>query len=395
MELKNVYVNDVLDNINIYGRGYYDAKERVLFFNWTNSSIEFTFTGKRILGDFMADCGIEIDGLPYDDEAPRRKNWPYFGVIIDDAEEFAKTFTININDGIQKVPLFESDSVETHKIRIIKLSENYKTYGGLVGFDMDGNIVYTDRPDKKRIEFVGDSITCGFGNGTLDPNGLFHSTDENGYMSHGAIAARLLNMEASIVSVSGICSTYIDGVPNEYAMDEIYQYLDRPNEDRLYKKDKQILNKFGELDWSRKDAPLKDEDAYTKWDFAKNHNDIVVINLGTNDRMGIMLSEDQPAAWKSFLKGYRRFIKQVRKLNGPDTYIICALGSMDYFLYAEIKDMVEEYIANTDDINISTFRYMPICPFDGYGTGLHPAMVTHKKMAEEIATEIRGLGLVD
>lgn len=96
MELKNVYVNDVLDNINIYGRGYYDAKERVLFFNWTNSSIEFTFTGKRIMGDFMADCGIEIDGLPYDDEAPRRKNWPYFGVIIDDAEEFAKTFTITL-----------------------------------------------------------------------------------------------------------------------------------------------------------------------------------------------------------------------------------------------------------------------------------------------------------
>lgn len=392
MSLKVIKAAELENVLKINGRGYFD-EDGILFINWTNCSVEFSFTGKMLVANFVADFGIEIDGIPFDDKAPRRKNWPYFAVIIDGADSFAKDFTINTEEGVQKVLLWESDVEETHTFKIIKLSENYKTYGGVAAFEMDGTISAVETTSKKRIEFIGDSITCGFGNGTLEPNGFFHSTDENGYLAHGAIAARELGFEASIVSVSGICSTFIDGVPNEYAMDEIYKYNDRPNQDRQLKRKYDIRNKFGEIEWCRRETPLAKDYYYKPWDFKKNHNDIVVLNLGTNDCIAVTLSENYDAALKRFYEGYRAFVEQIRELNGKDTYIICALGSMDYYLFADIEKIVAQYKVDTGDNNISCFRYNRISPWDGYGTGLHPSLTTHEKMAHEIVAEIKRLNL--
>jgi hypothetical protein len=55
---------------------------------------------------------------------------------------------------------------------------------------------------QRRIEIVGDSITCGYGNEGTDPCN-FSAETENHYLTYGALAARMFGAELSTVAWSG------------------------------------------------------------------------------------------------------------------------------------------------------------------------------------------------
>ena len=71
----------IKDLLNTYGRTFYHEAEDVLYFNWTASTLEFTFYGTHLNVTFCADCGYEIEGTPMDPNAPKRPNWPIVGVF--------------------------------------------------------------------------------------------------------------------------------------------------------------------------------------------------------------------------------------------------------------------------------------------------------------------------
>ena len=79
------------------------------------------------------------------------------------------------------------------------------------------------------------------------------------------------------------------------------------------------------------------------------------------------------------------------RLNGADTQIICALGTMNYYLYHDIASAVEQYRLQTGDAHIHLLRFRPIHPFDGLGADGHPSLDTHRKMADELASFIQSL----
>ena len=83
--------------------------------------------------------------------------------------------------------------------------------------------------------------------------------------------------------------------------------------------------------------------------------------------------------------------KEIRRLNGPETEIICALGSMNYYLYPEIEQAVRTLREQTGDRRIHSFRYRPMAPLDGYGAAGHPSGTTQRKMGQELADFIRSL----
>ena len=193
--------------------------------------------------------------------------------------------------------------------------------------------------------------------------------EENGWTSYGAMAARELGYEFSIISESGICVTRPKyPMFDQHAMDEIYQYTDEPYDSR------------------REEKPAL-------WDFKANPQDIVVINLGTNDGNAIRFYKEfetieENEKW--FHEGCRRFIKMVRDLNGPDTWILFGLGSMDYYLYFLIKEAVDEFRAETGDEKIRAFEFVPInVMFEGHGAGGHPSQKTHDRMAKELVKYIQ------
>ena len=360
--MKTFAVSEVKDLLAVYGRSFFDEQENVLYTNWSASTVAMCFEGTALDVQLVADHSFEFEGPPMDPNAPRRPTWPVVAVFVDDNAEPVKV--VKLEHKNQTVRLWESEAPETHRIRLTKLTENNKTFLGIAGFTMEGQLLQADKKGKKRLEIVGDSITCGYGNLVNDPGRHFWSAEEDGWNAYGPRAARKLGMEFSCISVSGITAVKHAGWMIGHSMDELYSYTDRIMEEKL----------------GREPAA---------WDFEKNPNDYVVVNLGTNDCFGILFSPEQ-GELEAFPAAYEAFIRQIRRCNGPDTQIICALGNMNYYLYHEIAEVAKK-LRQEGDEKLHLLRFKPIHPFDGLGADGHPAMPTHIKMAEELAAFIENI----
>lgn len=364
MALQTTYIADLLPKIVTYGRTVMDEQNQCLRCDWTNSGIELDFEGDYLSALLTAENGEEIEGMPDDPNAPRRPLWPWVGVFLDDMDQPIRRFPVS--GKMETWLLIRSDTAQRHRFRIMKMTENQKTYFGIRAMHYSGTFHPCERKPRRRIEFIGDSITCGYGNLCPDRDRSFWSDEEDGWNAHGAIAARLLDLEPSFISISGITVTAYDAFPMPHAMNELYAWTDRPGQERVGQEP-------------------------AKWDFAARPSDYVVLNLGTNDSFAMLFSRDYEEARAQFLRDYAAFLKEIRRLNGPDAQIICALGSMSYYLYPEIEQAVRDYRKETGDERIRTFRYRPMAPLDGFGAAGHPSLATQKKMGQELAEFIRSI----
>jgi hypothetical protein len=122
-----------------------------------------------------------------------------------------------------------------------------------------------------------------------------------------------------------------------------------------------------------------------------------VLNLGTNDgntirfypELGQSIS-DVPALEAHFQRQYGRFLADLRALNGPETLLVCTLGTMDYALWDRIVAAVEEYRKETGDERVLLFKFVGINAMtEGIGAGGHPSIKTHIRMGHELAKLIK------
>ena len=355
-------IKELLPVLKINGRTIYDEEKEALFCNWTCSGVSFGLKGKEIKVKVIV-FSNQVPGLPNMPQPPA--DWPCIALAIDEKGELA--FRQELKEDCW-LTLWHSETVEDHEFRILKPSENARGKLGIVEIEVDGEMYKIDNK-KKRIEIVGDSITCGFGNESMKDAFAFHTIEENGWSTYAAQASRELGYDFSMICESGINAAKPEHpLWQMHAMEDIYQYTDE-----LY--DSQFNRELN------------------KWDFEKNHNDIVVLNLGTNDANPIKFYRDfneiEPNE-KWFHKKYKEFIKQVRELNGKDTYICCSLGSIDYYLYHHIKEVVNEIKEETHDERLCCFEYIPMnTMMEGTGAAGHPSQKTHDRMAKEFVSYIK------
>ena len=252
---------DGTSQIVTHGRCRYVPEQKILYMNWTLAGFEVVYEGTVLQAKFRV-IPDQVAGTPVQPCPP--PDFPFVARI--EGEEIAERFSLR--GGEQWVTLHKADSFGIHHVEIVKLSENERGKCGVLAFATDGKMMAAEKQEKPlHIEFLGDSITCGFGNEATDLS-IFRTADENGWAAYGAVCARELGADASYVSVSGISVTCPEG--NRYLshfMDEIYEYTD------LY-----IDEKLG----------LEAE----KWDFTAHKTDVVVINLGTNDANIIKFESD-------------------------------------------------------------------------------------------------------
>lgn len=224
---------------------------------------------------------------------------------------------------------------------------------------------------KMHIQFIGNSITCGYGNMVSiaappagNPLTGFHTENQNAYYSYAMQTARKLNAAPMLVCFSGkgmyrnFDSDTIETMPKIY--------------DRIH---------------------LQNNNS-AKWDHAKDKPDIVVINLGTNDYYAE--ARNKPLNDSVFVQTYIQFVERLLNYY-PEAKIICANGSMLRDEWPEGKNCwtrvqasiqkVEQHFKAKGNTNIYTFFFtQQSAPF---GEDYHPSLATHTKMAEELSTFIQ------
>ncbi len=260
-----------------------------------------------------------------------------------------------LNNSEETFHIFDSDEAENCIVSVVKLSEAAYSNIGVKSINVNSEFGIIPTPERTRkIEFIGDSITCGYGVDAADQYEAFATTNENGEKTYAAITGKYFNAEYNVVSWSGIgvYSSYTEGSkPNQsFLMPSVYE--------------KTAANERTE-----------------KWNFSQWQPDLIVINLGTNDNTWTKGIQERVDLFGS---AYYDFIKQVRAVN-PDAYIICSLGVMGSKLLPEIKEQVEAYSRDTGDNRITTFEFdYRDGKADGFGAGFHPSAKTHQKMADKL-----------
>jgi hypothetical protein len=233
-----------------------------------------------------------------------------------------------------------------HTLTIVKDTEANIGYIEFIGIRCT-EILDPDPLPEKRIEFIGNSITCGSG---IDDSQIACETGEwydqhSAYQAYGPIAARELNAQWMLSSFSGIGMIHsCCGMTK--VISDIYEQVD--------------LSASGKV-----------------WDFSKYQADIVTICLGQND--GI---QDSVA----FCSAYVDFIETVQsKYNNPE--IICLTSPMaDDGLYTIQMNYLTGIVEHLNDDKV---KALFLSHKLNSGCQSHPNAVEHQTIAEELVGFIR------
>ena len=302
-------------------------------FGWSGSTIRAGFIGTSI--------GIKLDILSINSTDGDKD---YFKYSVDGGEYK----TLIISDAVQTYTLAENLTDSYHYVEIIKLTEGHCSSSTFFGFDYkDGVAAPAPANKERRIEFIGDSITAGYGNMGSPETKKFFLSEEDATNTYGYLTAKQLNAEVTIVGMSGagIVQDSGGGAPSAPVYWDTYSSKHQSD----------------------------------KYDFSSPAPDVVVVNLGTND-YGIKPEVFAPA--------YKTFIKNVRA-KYPNAFILCTIGSMASMHYNTIAETVSE-LNSEGDSNISSYEIL-VSVAEPYmcGANYHPSALCHKEMANEIAYVIK------
>lgn len=342
------------NNVKIIGRTY--SKDGILKAVMSASGCEFSFTGKKLIIE-MGCCESALsDG--------KESNFPRAAILVNGKFAVKKV----ISSRRESFTVFESDTVQTVNVKIVKLSEAAFSLLELYPLNADDD-AYTEPLAEKalKIEFIGDSITCGYGVDDANIVSEFSCGAENAMKSYAYLTAEALDADYSMFSASGygIISGYTgDGVKNpEEVIPPYYESLG--------------------FSYSFIDGSLKPQDI--KWDFSSFTPDIVVINLGTNDSSFCKNSRELE---DEFGKAYGEFISTVRRLN-PGAVIVCTLGLMETMLCPAVRRAAEKAASEIGDNKIYFLELKCQDGRLGYSSNWHPSEDTHRNAAEYVADFIK------
>lgn len=335
------------DYVKQLGRNVLDDNN-VLWLVHTDACVEFEVNGSELTINLMGDSTV------FGDSKPR------FAVYLDGERVIDEM----MNAPEKTVEVFKHEEVKKHTVKLIKLSESSSSVFGIQSIVANciNNITPTAYKDLK-IEFIGDSITCGYGVDDEVKEHGFSTTTEDGTKTYAYKACEALDADYSMVCYSGhgIISGYTgDGNRQTWGIvPDIYDKVGRSG--------------GGE-------APNMSS---IDWDFDKFEPDYVVINLGTNDHSYV---KGDAAKAKEYAEAYAEFIKVIRK-KYKDTHIICSLGIMGDELFKSIEEAIEL----SGDKNISALRFSPRASTDPVAADWHPAEATHERAAGELVEHINSL----
>ena len=326
-------IDTLVDNIKTQGRT--SMVKGTLMLDFSISGVEFeldcagdvyaTFNVRK-LSSSAADGGL------------------YFTIVVDGVT-LARNYCHLTSVGETKVKLAEGLSAGKHTFAIYRQSEHHFGEVGICALSYDGEMLAKPADKNLYIEFIGDSISCGFGNLGSSSQGDGAALWSDGTQAYTYLTAQALNADWSNVAWSGIGCKYGYGT---ITMQDVYP-VQRYNYDKT-----------------------------TMYDFSKEPN-IVVLALGTNDN-----SIQGNATLKR--EGLVEMLTLVREKN-PNAPIVWIHGMMT----SGVSAMIEEIVAEFGGAEAG--YYACRLTQNNAGGGSHPNLAGQQKFADELVAFIQANGL--
>jgi lysophospholipase L1-like esterase len=271
-------------------------------------------------------------------------------------------------DGVVKPPLHISSDVGgsvtlasglasgNHTVEFVRRTEAWVGDVQFRGFTVEGGqLLAPPTPSARRIELIGDSITCGYGNEGTSASQHFTTQNENAYLAYGPVTARALGADEFNICWSG------KGVIRNYGGDTT---------DLMPSLYSRIL-------------PY---DTTTFWNSSQWVPQVVVINLGTNDFASSI--PDKTA----FTSGYSNFVSQIRS-QYPNAHIYLALGPMlSWDSLTSARDYITTVANQFNAAGDAKVHFIEFPMQDGslgYGEDYHPSVAEDAAMANQLINQIK------
>jgi hypothetical protein len=331
---KKVQAND--NSISYVGRFAF-SKDMNAVSDWPGTYFRCRFTGQTL--------GLLLDG----------PSGAQFNVFIDGKQ--VKTISCMPNDTIW---ISRNLSDEEHRLVVYRRTEAFLGKAVFKGIIIDAKakvLRWIDLPSHK-IEFIGNSITCGYGVEGASRHDRFLPETENNYLTYAAVTSRSLDADYFIIAHSGL------GIVRHYG-DSLKVSTD-PQMPVKY------LRTFDGTD-------------SLKWDFKSWKPDVVVVNLGTND------FSTQPYPDKEvFQSEYTNLIHRIRNNYGKIP-VFCVCGPLigDPCL-SYIKEVTDNVRVNEKDDNLF-FVEVPKAMLNSdedYGSDEHPSVKGQQKIADVLISAL-------
>lgn len=328
------------------GRSVY--ADDCLWFSMSGSGIEFITSADNIDITFICDNAENL----YSTHKPR------IAIFVNDEQFYADT----LKEAEKIISLDISKHIGDKIIKVIKLSETMYSSCGIskIAIFDDKDIIPTEEKDLK-IEFIGDSITAGYGIDEERDFAPFSTETENFTKTYAYLTSQKLKADYSAIAFSGYGILSGQSKP-ECVVPKYYENA--------------ITNKSFNCPY-----PLE------KWNFSKFTPDIIIVNLGVND-VAYCTTQSRKA---SFIKEYKDFIGLIRWYN-KEAHIVCTLGEINNSMFPSIETAVKEYTEETADTKV----YCTTLDFDMGNNGTvingHPneqANITASENLTEIITKIQ------
>ena len=323
-------IKDAKDYIKTQGRN--TLKDGALWLDFSASGIEFSANceGKVALN-------LNVKYLKQTDSY----GGLYFTVIVDGVKVDRAQCHITSTGNVELV-LAENLPSGNHTFEVYRQTEHRGAEVGISSITMNGS--FNEKPADNRlyIEFIGDSISTGFGAlGTSSDSDGGSPKWQDATAAYPYLTAKALNADFSDVCYSGIGAKYGWQDPN-------------------------MLNFYPYQRWQY--------DRTTQYNFDARQPDVVVIALGTND---ISMEGERGITVEQRLAGYQELLDMVRAKN-PNSKIVWIYGMMKDDDNARIPAIIEE------NGGAAAGLYSLELVTNTAGAGWHPSAAGQQKFAEDL-----------
>ncbi len=345
------------DKVSVSGRTVF--RDGVRFLGYSTSSVSFAFRGRQASVQFISDPEAFL---------PEWKAW--VAVYINEEKEPSMRFSLSEKE--QKITVYSSDTESEVKIKVMKYSEPEYAVCGIRGIEIDGELLAPPAKKSRRIQVIGDSITCGYGIEGSVTDEIHDTATENPTKAYAYRTAEALDAELEIVAWNGkgVITSYIgdEDVPKEesWLVPMLYEYTDAGLEKQYFHLPKEQWEKWNPEDF----VP-----------------ELVIVHLGTNDAS---YTREIAERNRDFSDGYLAFLETIHKKN-PSAKLLTMLGIMDRRLCETVKQATAFFQEKHPELTAEYIELPEQREEDGLGTFWHPTSAANLRAVECIVPKVKDM----